>query len=100
MTSALTETIAATGALPATDHILEQTHLERIGPKGWLRYVFPFELPDDYDINEVSRILRAGYQAAAQRFPVMACEAVPDTKAKRMFTQLTKICCHSLLSAL
>lgn len=63
--------------------LLEQTHLERIGPKGWLRYVFPFELPGDYDISEVSRVLRDGYYAAAKRLPVMACEAVPDPQAKR-----------------
>lgn len=59
------------------------TYLERIGPKGWLRYVFPFQLADDYDIGEVSTVLRAGFEAAKQRFPVMASEAVPDTEAKR-----------------
>lgn len=70
--------------LPAVDKLMEQTHLERIGPKGWLRYVFLFELPEDYDINEVSKVLRAGYYAAAERLPVMICEAVPDTEAQRM----------------
>lgn len=69
--------------LAAMDKLMEQTHLERIGPKGWLRYVFPFELPEDYDINEVYKVLRAGYYAAAERLPVMICEAVPDTEAKR-----------------
>lgn len=71
--------------LNTSDELPVLTHLERVGPKGWLRYVFPFELPDNYDIDEVSRVLRVGYDAAAERLPVMACEAVPDTEAKRTY---------------
>ncbi|KAK7739764.1 hypothetical protein SLS53_005734 [Cytospora paraplurivora] len=52
------------------------THLERIGPKGWLRYVFPFQLAEDYDIDEVSRIFKAGFDAAKQRLPAMGSESV------------------------
>ena len=65
------------GDLPAL------TPIERIGPKSYPRYLFPFELPDNYDINEVARILEAGLKAAQKRLPVMACEAVPDTQAKQ-----------------
>lgn len=61
----------------------ELTHLERIGPKGYLRYVFPFQLDDDYDIEEVSRVLRSGFDAAKSRLTVMDCEAVPDEHCKR-----------------
>lgn len=61
----------------------ELTHLERIGPKGWLRYVLPFQLADNYDIEEVTRVLRNGYEATCRRLPVMGCEAVPDVDAKR-----------------
>lgn len=61
----------------------ELTHLERIGPKGYLRYVFPFQLDDNYDIDEVSRVLRSGFDAAKSRLPVMDCEAVPDEHCKR-----------------
>jgi hypothetical protein len=59
------------------------TPLERIGPKGFLQYVFPFELHDDYDVEEITNILKIGYAAAGKRLPVLACEAVPDTSAKQ-----------------
>lgn len=59
------------------------TYLERIGPKGWLRYVFPFQLAEDYDIDEVSRIFKTGFHAAKQRLPVMGSEAVPAPEYKR-----------------
>ena len=61
------------------------THLERIGPKGWLRYVFPFQLDDNYDIDHVSRIFRAGFDAAKQRLPAMGSEAVPAPETKRAY---------------
>lgn len=64
---------------------LRLTHLERIGPKGWLRYVFPFQLPDDYDIDVVASVLRAGFDSAKRRLLVMDCEAVPDMDAQREY---------------
>ncbi|KAF3764073.1 hypothetical protein M406DRAFT_62611 [Cryphonectria parasitica EP155] len=60
----------------------DPTHLERIGPKGWLRYVFPFQLPENYDIDEVSRIYRTGFDAAKQRLPAMGSEVVPAPEIK------------------
>ncbi|ROW03019.1 hypothetical protein VMCG_05818 [Cytospora schulzeri] len=70
--------------LPCKDANLSAlTPLERIGPKSYPRYLFPFELPDNYDVDEISRILRTGLKAAQKRLPVMACEAVPDPKAKQ-----------------
>lgn len=60
------------------------THLERIGPKGWLRYVFPFQLAEDYDIDHVSGIFKAGFDAAKQRLPAMGSEAVPAPEIKRV----------------
>lgn len=54
--------------------------LERIGPKGYLRYVFPFQLPKDYDIDEAARVLREGYRTTKKLMTVLACEAVPDTE--------------------
>mgnify|MGYP002718826491 FL=1 len=63
--------------------IPELTALERIGPKGYLRYVFPFQLQKDYDLGEVARVLQAGYQGLIQRIPEVACEAVPDTNSKQ-----------------
>ncbi|KAL1997859.1 hypothetical protein VTN02DRAFT_551 [Thermoascus thermophilus] len=59
------------------------TPLERIGPKGYLRYVFPFQLPADYDVDRVASVLRTGYDAAKRQIPVLACEAVPDVDAKQ-----------------
>ncbi|CAI7662037.1 unnamed protein product, partial [Penicillium palitans] len=60
---------------------LELTALERIGPKGYLRYVFPFQLQKDYDFNEVARVLQAGYHGLIKRIPEVACEAVPDANS-------------------
>lgn len=68
------------GSLP---DIPELTHLERIGPKGYLRYVFPFQLKNGYDIEEITGILRHGFDAAKHRLPVMDCEAVPDKDCQR-----------------
>ncbi|KAJ5984564.1 hypothetical protein N7481_006663 [Penicillium waksmanii] len=62
-----------------TREVFQLTQLERIGPKGYLRYVFPFELAANYDIDEVARVLKAGYDALSQRIPEVACEAIPDT---------------------
>lgn len=59
------------------------TPLERIGPKGYLRYVFPFQLAENYNLDEVSTILKTGYNALKQRIPVVACEAVPDTDSEQ-----------------
>ncbi|KAI9373481.1 transferase family-domain-containing protein [Aspergillus egyptiacus] len=55
------------------------TALERIGPKGYLRYVFPFQLQDSYDLDQVARVIQAGYEGLTRRIPEVACEAVPDT---------------------
>jgi hypothetical protein len=60
------------------------TPLERIGPKGFMPYVFPFELPEDYDPEEVTQVLRAGgYHASSQKLPLLVCEAVTDTSSKK-----------------
>ncbi|RDW67450.1 uncharacterized protein DSM5745_09316 [Aspergillus mulundensis] len=54
------------------------TALERIGPKGYLRYVFPFQLADNYDLEQVARVIQSGYEALTRRIPVVGSEAVPD----------------------
>ncbi|OKL56976.1 hypothetical protein UA08_07781 [Talaromyces atroroseus] len=59
------------------------TAIERIGPKGYLRYVFPFELAEDYNLDEVVRILTAGYNEAKEHIAALNCEAVPDLKWKQ-----------------
>ncbi|KAJ5317877.1 Transferase [Penicillium antarcticum] len=63
--------------------IHELTALERIGPKGYLRYIFPFQLKGGYDIEEVAQMLRSGYIALTQRMPEVACEAVPNPDSKQ-----------------
>ncbi|KAI2616872.1 transferase family-domain-containing protein [Hypoxylon sp. NC1633] len=56
--------------------------LEKAGPKGYIRYVLPIELPKDYDLDEVFGIFRAGFEAAKARIPTLGCEAVPDPDTK------------------
>ncbi|OJJ97389.1 hypothetical protein ASPACDRAFT_53627 [Aspergillus aculeatus ATCC 16872] len=51
------------GSIKNQQPVLGLTALERIGPKGYLRYVFPFQLQDDYDLDEVAGALKAGYEA-------------------------------------
>lgn len=63
--------------------IHELTALERIGPKGYLRYIFPFPLQENYDLDEVARVLQIGYQVLTYRIPEVACEAVPDHDSKQ-----------------
>ncbi|KAI9830647.1 MAG: hypothetical protein M1819_005457 [Sarea resinae] len=55
------------------------TPLERAGPKGFVRYLFPFQLAEDYDLDEVTGVLKQGLEATKQRLPVLSCQAVPDT---------------------
>ncbi|GAP83083.2 putative enoyl- hydratase isomerase family protein [Rosellinia necatrix] len=57
--------------------------LEKAGPKGYIRFVFPIELGDSYDADEVFGILKQGLEAAKERIPTLACEGVPDTEAKQ-----------------
>ncbi|KAL4897020.1 transferase family-domain-containing protein [Aspergillus ambiguus] len=59
------------------------TALERIGPKGYLRYVFLFQLPEEYDLRKISDTLKQGYTALKQCFPVVGCEAIPDKDSKQ-----------------
>ena len=57
------------GSIGNQQPVLRLTALERIGPKGYLRYVFPFQLQDDYDLHEVAGALKTGYEALTQRIP-------------------------------
>ncbi|KAI3332860.1 transferase family-domain-containing protein [Ustulina deusta] len=57
--------------------------LEKAGPKGYIRFVFPLELGDSYDADEVFSILQQGLEAAKERIPTLGCEGVPDTEAKQ-----------------
>ncbi|KAL4728180.1 hypothetical protein ACLX1H_004918 [Fusarium chlamydosporum] len=61
----------------------ELTAIELAGPRGYLRYVFPLRLADDYNPEEVFNVIKAGYTAACQRIGVMASEAVPNPDAKQ-----------------
>ncbi|KAI1759530.1 transferase family-domain-containing protein [Hypoxylon sp. FL1150] len=57
--------------------------LEKAGPKGYIRQVFPLELPNDYNVDEVFQIFRDGFEATKARIPTLACEGVPDPDAKQ-----------------
>ncbi|CZR55890.1 uncharacterized protein PAC_05778 [Phialocephala subalpina] len=55
--------------------------LEKAGPKGFVRYMFPFQLADDYKQEEVLKVLKESFEETKKRLPVLACEAVPDTES-------------------
>ncbi|KAI1159260.1 transferase family-domain-containing protein [Nemania serpens] len=57
--------------------------LEKAGPKGYIRMVFPFELGDSYDADKVFAILKQGLEGAKARIPTLGSEGVPDTDAKQ-----------------
>ncbi|KAJ5743639.1 hypothetical protein N7533_008509 [Penicillium manginii] len=69
--------------IPDTREVFQLTQLERIGPKGYLRYIFPFQLEANYDLDGVARVLQVGYDALSRRIPEVACEAIPDTDTKQ-----------------
>ncbi|CAN8101892.1 unnamed protein product [Discula destructiva] len=60
------------------------THLERVGPKGFIRYVFLFKLSEDYNLKEISRIYQDGYNATKKRVPAMNSEAVPGPEFEQV----------------
>lgn len=64
-------------------NIPQLTPLERIAPKGYVRYIFPFHLGNDYSIDKVSQILQTGYETLARHIPEVACECVPDTEIQK-----------------
>jgi hypothetical protein len=55
------------------------TPLDRLAPKAYVRYIFPFYLGDDYNIDQVVRVLQTGYDILAWEVPEIACECIPDT---------------------
>ncbi|KAI2630028.1 transferase family-domain-containing protein [Xylaria nigripes] len=57
--------------------------LEKAGPKGYIRTVYPIELSASYDADAVFSILKKGLEAAKERIPTLACEGVPDVEAKQ-----------------
>ncbi|KAI1270611.1 transferase family-domain-containing protein [Xylariaceae sp. FL1019] len=57
--------------------------LEKAGPKGFIRFVFPLELGDYYDTDVVFDLLKRGLENAKERIPTIACEGVPDEEAKQ-----------------
>ncbi|GFF75243.1 shikimate O-hydroxycinnamoyltransferase [Aspergillus udagawae] len=63
--------------------IPQLTPLERIAPKGYVRYIFLFHLGKDYNINKVSQVLQIGYETLAREIPEVACECIPDTDIQK-----------------
>ncbi|KAL5337378.1 hypothetical protein BJX70DRAFT_409280 [Aspergillus crustosus] len=63
--------------------IPELTPLERIAPKGYVRYIFPFQLGPNNDLNNISQILQAGYETLAAEIPEVSCECIPDTASPK-----------------
>ncbi|KAH7156587.1 transferase family-domain-containing protein [Dactylonectria macrodidyma] len=50
---------------------------EQIGPKGWVRNIYFFELADDYDLDFLIELLSTSYKSFKSRTPIAGCEAVP-----------------------
>ncbi|PWY66517.1 hypothetical protein BO94DRAFT_613748 [Aspergillus sclerotioniger CBS 115572] len=71
------------GSIADPNAIPTLTPLERIGPKGYVRDIFPFPLGDHYDLDAVTRVLQVSYAATKKRLPVMGCEAVPDETSQQ-----------------
>ncbi|KAF9890781.1 hypothetical protein FE257_005351 [Aspergillus nanangensis] len=71
------------GSTFSPDEVPRLIALEQIAPKGYLRYIFLFPLPDQYDLNEVADVVKAGYSSLKQRIPFVGCEAIPDADSKQ-----------------
>lgn len=54
------------------------TALERAGPRGYLRQVFPLKLDDDYDLEKIAQVLKDAYRATCAILPILAMEVAPD----------------------
>ncbi|KZZ96248.1 Chloramphenicol acetyltransferase-like domain protein [Ascosphaera apis ARSEF 7405] len=48
------------------------TLLEKIAPPAYVRIIYPFALPENYDINEISHVIRTAHAATNRRIPHMA----------------------------
>ncbi|KAL4757289.1 uncharacterized protein BDW70DRAFT_153493 [Aspergillus foveolatus] len=59
--------------------------LERISLKGYLSYVFSLRLQDNYDLDEASRVVQAGYDALVKRIPVVGYEAAETLRRRSMW---------------
>ncbi|KAF6817489.1 enoyl- hydratase isomerase family [Colletotrichum sojae] len=57
--------------------------LEQIGPKGWVRTLYHFELPDDYDIDYLTNTLKVALKAFKDRVSIAGCEVVPLESSKQ-----------------
>ncbi|KAG5772033.1 hypothetical protein H9Q72_001646 [Fusarium xylarioides] len=68
---------------PALSDVPELTAIERVGPRGYLRYIFPMRLADDTTPDRAMDVLKGGYRAACQKIGPMASEAVPDPEARQ-----------------
>ncbi|KZL63580.1 enoyl- hydratase isomerase family [Colletotrichum incanum] len=51
--------------------------VEQIGPKGWIRSIYHFELPDNYDADHLTKLLKTAYNAMKARTPIAGCEVTP-----------------------
>ncbi|KAI1855895.1 hypothetical protein JX265_011978 [Neoarthrinium moseri] len=57
--------------------------IEQASPRGYPRYLFPFELQDNYNLEEIVHVLKTGWDATCQRFPTLRAEVIPDHDAKQ-----------------
>ncbi|TGO31123.1 hypothetical protein BPAE_0001g00170 [Botrytis paeoniae] len=50
---------------------------ELVGPKGWIRNMMCLELAADYDVENISSMLRTAWSSFKERTPMVGVEAVP-----------------------
>ncbi|KAF4424715.1 hypothetical protein F53441_14225 [Fusarium austroafricanum] len=69
--------VATESVTPLLDLAPPLLPTEKVGPLGWIRSLLHFELPVDYEAEEVASILKRSYTAFKERTPIAGCEAVP-----------------------
>ncbi|KAF5614732.1 enoyl hydratase isomerase family [Fusarium sp. NRRL 52700] len=75
-----------------TQHVLDLAPpllpTEQIGPNIWARNIFFFELPKDYNIDELVGMLRLGYRNLKNNVPLIGCEVIPAGESRPGMSKL------------
>jgi hypothetical protein len=66
------------GSIEHTRSIPKLTAIEQISPRGYARYIFPFQIRENCNVDEIFHVVRQGYDFLAKQIPETACEVVPD----------------------
>ncbi|RGP69108.1 trichothecene 3-o-acetyltransferase [Fusarium longipes] len=72
-----TKTVATEQVTEVLDLAPPLLPTEKIGPMGWVRLLLHFELPENYDADELTSIFKKSYTAFKDRVPIAGCESIP-----------------------